>query len=97
MGSKHFMLIATISLVSVLLFLWGGCTSVDTSNNQPVCSISSPADGAEFIKGQEISISVNASDPDVPLDTLTVLIYLDEINLASLVETPYNLFTQYGE
>ncbi|MCF8303670.1 MAG: hypothetical protein K9I94_10390 [Bacteroidales bacterium] len=80
-----------IGIAFLLIYCFNsGCYDPDTKNSQPVCTITNPNEGDEYIKGQQVNIAVNADDEDIPLDTLTVQIYVDDINFATLRESPYS-------
>lgn len=75
-------------LAIVLLSLLLPACELLQENQQPMVEILSPANGAEFSIGEEITISAEASDPDGTIDE--VRFYINDVGISSASGFPYN-------
>ena len=57
-------------------------------NHPPICEIISPVPGSEFMRGEIITISVDAHDSDGSIKK--VRFYIDGIGITSVLSFPYN-------
>lgn len=80
MTIKNYFLLST--LLITLLFI--GCQK----NHEPNCKISNLTDGHEVVKGTNLEIVVVAEDEDNDLSMITL--YIDEIEIESLLTPPFN-------
>ena len=62
-------------------------TSCKKENQPPICMIQNPPDNSEFLRGDSIKISVEASDPDGLIRQVSL--YMDEVNLTTITRLPY--------
>ena len=70
------------------LFIFTAYEDDEPTSSAPTCSITSPDDGAEFIKGETITIAVEAEDEDNNLEE--VCFYINGIEIGSANSFPYN-------
>ena len=74
-------------IISILLILFSSSCKKET-NEPPCCTIIGPLASSEFIKGDTVSILVNANDPDGNI--VEVVISVDGSNLCTLTTSPYS-------
>jgi len=60
----------------------------EKENQPPICNIISPSNNTTFKKGENISISVDASDPDGIIKE--VHFFIDDIGVSNIQASPYN-------
>jgi chitodextrinase len=63
--------------------------SISVVNVHPLLTITSPENGETFLSGSEVTISVNASDPDGSIDSVQFM--LNSASLAILSSEPYEV------
>jgi len=69
--------------------------SCKQENQPPVCEILQPQNNADFTYGDEISISIDASDPDGYVHE--VRLYINDVGVTSLFAFPYRYVIQTGD
>ena len=84
-----------VSLVSLLILNSSSCLKNEDPNEQPICEIGYPTNGQEFSKGDEVTISVNASDNDGEITLVRFFIDGTEIN--STQSFPYTIRWQTSD
>ena len=79
----------------VIAFLMGVAVTFDAckkeeekSNQPPSCLIIAPTNGQEIVKGDSVTISVNADDGDGSIEE--VRFFVDGIEKATTISFPYN-------
>ncbi len=82
--------VQTISLIVLLILV--GCKR---ENQPPTCEIISPVSGSTYMKGEIVTISVDASDEDGTISE--VRFFLDGIGKFSTKAWPYNFDWDTGE
>jgi uncharacterized protein (TIGR02145 family) len=82
--------VRTLVPVLCIMFLASSCQK----NEPPVCSITEPADGAVFSKGERISLKVDADDPDGVVTEARL--FVNGTGIAGL-EYPFEYEIQTGE
>lgn len=82
---KNLFLSLTV-ILSLLIISTTSCKK-DEGNSMPSCKITTPLEGAIFMKGDIVQIIVNASDADGSI--VEVRFYIDDIGLGSSSSFPY--------
>lgn len=79
-----------------LLLVFSSCNNdEDEGNTSPTCTFTSPISDSEFIQGEDIEMTVLASDLDGNISSIRY--YLDGLEIAELIDAPYTytLSTNY--
>lgn len=84
---KSLMLILFMALVILSACKKDEVDNADNPNQYPICLITAPQNGQEFVKGDTILIQVNASDPDGNL--AEVRFYIDGIGTGAATSSPF--------
>lgn len=79
------MLIVIIPALIALLAI--SCNKEEKGNDPPSCKITSPVSGSNFQQGKTVTVTVDASDTDGKI--ARVKIYIDGIDVASILDPPY--------
>ena len=75
------------AIVVLMLFLALGCNK-EKANQLPTCKITAPADGQKIIKGETVTISVEAIDSDGSI--AEVRFFVDGVGKSSANSFPFN-------
>ena len=83
---KNLLLIAATTIA--IVFYITSCNNNDEKENiKPSCTITSPADASEVAQGEEITIKVNAQDPDGSIHN--VEFFIDGNSMTTVSRSPY--------
>lgn len=71
-----------------LLFIFSSCNNdEDEANTSPTCTFTSPVNETNFVQGEDIEMTVSASDIDGSIASIRY--YLDGLEIAELIDAPY--------
>ncbi len=86
---KTKILALSIFITAILLIVVVSCKKEEEKANQvPTCQITAPTNGQEIIKGETVSISVDATDSDGSI--AEVRFFIDGVGKGSAFSFPYN-------
>ena len=78
-----------IILAFFVLFL-SNCDTKSSVGSDPKCEIISPADGNIFVPGEEVFISINASD--IEGEIVELRLYIDDRLVNTFTKAPYEIY-----
>ena len=76
-------------IILLYLIIFSIFISCEKENQPPTCNISIPNDGAKILRGEKVTISVNANDPDGTIEG--VRIYIAGKSYEATNTNPYSL------
>jgi uncharacterized protein (TIGR02145 family) len=97
MKLKHNLLTILMLALASILLIFTACEKDEDepTNSAPICTITSPDDGAEFNQDETITITVEAIDEDENIQE--VKFYVNDIDIGSANSFPYNFNWETSE